>query len=109
MRISLIVFILSLIGQNGFALSNRMAQFSIHHCSKLECVTARGNKAFLNYNSRLISASHVTLEIREHGRSRTYTCEDFHADLISDYYVCDNRESKRDSLTVDRDLNVKMY
>ena len=68
-----------------------------------------GDEGFLNYNSRMISASHVTLEFQVHGRHRLYSCIDFRADLISDYYVCDNRDGRSESLTVDRDLKVKTY
>jgi hypothetical protein len=98
------------IGQFAIGGANRMVNFSIHHCIAQECITARGEEGFLNYTGRLISASHVTLEVHDKGRRQlSYDCTDFHADLISDFYVCDNRGDHRGSLTIDDTLKIEKY
>ncbi len=105
----ILLFIVLSLGQFSIALSNRMARFSIQHCARARCLTARGDDAFLSYNGRLVAADNVTLEIQRHGRTRVYKCLDFRGDMKRNRYVCDNREGRDQSLTVDSDLQVTYF
>ncbi len=105
-------FLLSLlgVGQLASGLSNRMVDFSIHHCFANDCLTAQGARAFLNHSGLLISASDVILIIQNLNKSQSsYSCKDFRADLISGLYICDNRADQRVSFIVDRELKIKSY
>ena len=112
MRLIRMFILLSLMGIGSLVVgrSNRMINFAIHHCVAQDCVVARGHEAFFNYNSRMLSASHVTLETWSLGRRKlSYSCMDFQADLLSDFYVCDNRDGHIESLTIDDRLRTEKY
>ncbi|MBK9039947.1 MAG: hypothetical protein IPL83_12420 [Bdellovibrionales bacterium] len=112
MPIKRVFFLLSFLGVGQWAsgLSNRMEDFSIHHCFANDCLTAQGARAFLNHSGLLISASDVTLIVQNLDQSQSsYNCTDFRADLINDLYICDNRADQRVSFTLDRELKMKTY
>jgi hypothetical protein len=100
---------LLLVGAQAGATTNQLQDFSIQQCHGAVCATAHGARAFVNYNGRLLYASRVTLDVRSHGRTTSHECDSFTADLASGRYVCDNRDGRGASLTIDADVRMKKY
>lgn len=109
MQIRLVLAFLLAWAPITLAQSNRVSNFAIQHCVGLECMVARSPMAFMNYSGRKISARKVTMEVHASGRQQIYLCEDFRGDLISGFFICDNRETQRLSLTIDDQMKITRY
>lgn len=112
MQINQILFFLIVFtfGQLAFGISNHMTHFSINHCVKEKCVIFSGEKAFLNFSGHFLAASNITMKMNtEDNRYSFFRCIEFSANLIQNFFICDNRADHGDSLTIDYNLNVKKY
>lgn len=100
---------LAFAGPLVFGFSNRVEHFKLHHGAGEARVEFSGTEGFVNYNGLVISASDVTMDLESgHGR-RFFVCANFRADLKTGFFVCDNRDVRRDSFTLDRKLRLQVY
>ena len=89
--------------------SNHVEDFRLYHGASQDRVEFHGTMGYLDQRGLVISASEVTMALEQGTRRRLFLCANFRADLRTGFYVCDNRDMRRSSFILDRNLNLKTY
>jgi hypothetical protein len=89
--------------------STHLTHFEIHQSSLHGRYSARGELGYVAFSQETVAAAHVKLKISEGAREKTYNCASFTYDFKTQFLMCDNRENKKPSLTVDSNFVVKEY
>lgn len=115
MRLALAAAFATFCGLAIASASSELKAFRMNDCGVSTCISVEGPQADVSLAQTSLSARNVNVSVtnlgaKQHSKhAETFRCDSFRFDLVTQFLMCDNRESHRPSMTIDRRYTMTKY